>query len=77
MAVKIRLKQTGSRNRRLFRLVAVDESKKRDGAVIENLGYINPQVKPTKIEINEPRVQYWLKVGAQMTESVQKLLEKK
>ena len=74
MAVKIRLKQTGSRNRRTYRVVAVDESKKRDGAVIETLGFVNPLVKPNQVSLKRDRVDYWLGVGAQLTPGTKKLL---
>ncbi len=74
MAVKIRLKQTGSRNRRTFRIVAVDESKKRDGKVIEELGSVNPLIKPTGVQINEDRLAYWQSQGALCTASVTKIL---
>ncbi len=74
MSVKIRLQQTGSRNRRSFRIVAVDEHKKRDGAVIEYLGFVNPLVKPVKVEIEKERLTYWKQNGAQVSLAVEKLL---
>ena len=72
MAVKIRLKVTGKRNARTFRIVAVDESKKREGKVIEELGWINPNATPPS-HVNSERLVYWQKVGAQVTEAVKKL----
>ncbi len=75
MAVKIRLKMLGSANRRTFRVVVVDESKKRDSAVIEEVGYVNPLVKPRTVKLNYERISYWQKVGAQPTDSVRKLLK--
>lgn len=75
MAVKIRLMQTGSKNRRKFRIVAVDESKKRDGAVIENLGFVNKLVKPNEIKFDEKRILYWQQKGAQITPAVEKALK--
>lgn len=74
MAVKIRLKQLGSANRRCYRVVAVDESKKRDGAVIETLGAYNPLVKPVQISLKKDRIEFWQKQGAILTEAVKKLL---
>ncbi len=75
MSVKIRFKQTGSRNRRSFRIVAVDESKKRDGVVIEELGYFDPNTKPAKVEIKKDRIEYWQKVGGQITSAVAEILK--
>jgi small subunit ribosomal protein S16 len=75
--VKIRLSQTGSKNRKTYRIVAIDESKRRDGRNIEILGSYNPLVKPPVIQFQKDRLEYWLSVGAQATESVKKLLELK
>lgn len=69
--------QTGSRNRRMFRIVAVDEHKKRDGAVIEILGFINPQVKPTEVKVDTERLTYWQSKGAQITPAVAKQISVK
>lgn len=74
MAVKIRLMQTGKRNSRSYRVVAVDESKKRDGQVLATLGSIlslkNPD--PTKIDLEQ--IKSWLAKGAQMTPAVKKIV---
>jgi len=74
MAVKIRLQQTGSRNRRTYRVVVMDESKRRDGAVIEYIGHVNPLVKPQEVKIDMERVKYWKSKGALPTPGVAKLL---
>lgn len=75
MAVKIRLKQTGKRNNRRYRVVVVDESKKRDGLVIEELGAVETSPKPTLINLNQERLDYWKRLGAQTTSAVEKLLQ--
>ena len=72
MAVKIRLKLTGKKNARSFRVVAVDESAKRDGKVVEELGLILPKTKPVTMKFNEERIAYWLKQGAQLSPGVSK-----
>ena len=66
--------QTGSRNRKQYRIVAVEESKRRDGKVLENLGFYNPLIKPPEIIIQKDRVEHWISKGAQMTEAVIKLV---
>lgn len=73
--LKIRLSQTGSNNRRLFRIVAIEEGKKRDGKAKEILGYYNPLVKPVVISVNKDRVSYWISKGAQVTPSAKKLID--
>ncbi len=72
--LKIRLAQTGTTNRKTYRIVAIEEGKRRDGKQVEILGFYNPLVKPPQIQINKDRVAYWKKNGAQITEAVQKLL---
>lgn len=72
--LKIRLAQFGSRNRRTYRIVAIEENKRRNGTPVENLGFYNPLVKPAQISIDRTRVEYWQKQGAVITESVKKLL---
>ncbi len=74
MAVKIRLKQTGKRNSRSFRVVAIDESKKRDGAVIEELGHVTSKHAGKQVTLKRERIDNWVKVGAQLSPTVSKLL---
>lgn len=73
--VKIRLTQTGTKNRKTYRVVAIEEGKRRDGRAIEILGFYNPLVKPAQVSINRHRVDYWLSVGAQITTAVARLLK--
>lgn len=74
MATKIRLKRMGKKFYAFYRVVIVDSRKKRDGKVIEEVGVYDPNKQPSLIQIDSERVQYWLGVGAQPTESVFKLL---
>jgi len=74
--VKIRLTQTGTTNRKTYRIIAIEEGKRRDGSAIEILGSYNPLVKPPVLTVKKDRIDYWVSVGAQMTESVKKLLTK-
>ncbi len=74
--VKIRLAQFGSKNRRTYRVVAIDENKRRNGTPVEILGFYNPLVKPAQISIDRQRLAYWQSMGAQVTTGVAKLLEK-
>lgn len=70
MAVKIRLKRMGKIHAPHYRVVVVDSRKKRDGRVIEEIGFYNPNTEPSVIDINSERAQYWLSVGAQPSEPV-------
>ncbi|MBB5832086.1 30S ribosomal protein S16 [Brachybacterium aquaticum] len=75
MAVKIRLKRMGKIRAPFYRVVVADSRKKRDGAVIEEIGKYHPTENPSVIEIESERAQYWLGVGAQPTEQVTALLK--
>lgn len=72
--LKIRLSQTGTKNKKKYRILAIEEGKKRDGNAVEILGYYNPIVKPAELKINKERIQFWVTQGAQVTEAVKKLL---
>lgn len=72
--LKIRLAQYGSKNRRTYRIVAIEEGKRRNGTPVEILGFYNPLVKPAQIKIDADRVRFWQSKGAQITPGVTKLL---
>lgn len=72
MAVKIRFSRIGKKNAPIYRIVAVDSRKKRDGAALENLGTYDP-IKGTFVQFHEERVQDWLSKGAIMTDSVKRI----
>jgi len=72
--LKLRLTQTGSKNRRTFRIVAMEESKRRNGKPTEILGYYNPLVKPAQFKVDMKRIEYWKAKGAQVTPGLAKLL---
>ncbi|MDQ6522405.1 30S ribosomal protein S16 [Nocardioides sp. LHD-245] len=75
MAVKIRLKRLGKVRVPQYRIVIVDSRKKRDGAVIEEIGKYHPKEDPSYIDVVSERAQYWLGVGAQPSEAVARILE--
>ncbi len=76
MATKIRLKRMGAKKAAFYRLVVADSRSPRDGRNIEEVGYYNPVANPAVIEIDRERVNYWLKQGVQMSETVRGLLHR-
>ncbi|MCA2215157.1 30S ribosomal protein S16 [Jidongwangia harbinensis] len=76
MAVKIRLLRMGKIRNPQYRIVVADSRTKRDGRAIEYVGIYQPKEHPSVIEVKSERVQYWLSVGAQPSEAVQRILEK-
>lgn len=80
MAVALRLKRIGRRNRPCYRICVMDTRTRRDGRAIEELGFYDPVVaadKESNFELNEERAKYWLSVGAQPSETVASLLKRK
>ena len=78
MAVRIRLKRTGRRHRPSYRLAAVDGRRARDSRVIEELGFYDPvsASEDRQVSFNRDRIEYWLSVGAQPSDTVRRLLKK-
>ena len=76
MAVKIKLMRLGKMRAPYYRIVIADARTKRDGRVIETIGKYHPKEHPSVIIVDAERAAYWLGVGAQPTEPVQKLLSK-
>ncbi len=75
--LKIRLAQYGSKNRRTYRIVTIEEGKRRNGKPVEILGFYNPLVKPAQISVDHDRIAYWKNLGAVITPGVAKLLSVK
>jgi len=76
MAVKIRLTRMGDKKSPFYRMVATDTRAARNSTCIENLGTYNPLVTPVQIKLNRERIQYWLSVGAQVSDTARELLVK-
>jgi small subunit ribosomal protein S16 len=76
VAVKIRLLRMGKIRNPQYRIVVADSRTKRDGRAIEYVGIYHPKEEPSLIQVKSERVQYWLSVGAQPSEAVQRLLQK-
>ncbi|HHW97681.1 MAG: 30S ribosomal protein S16 [Myxococcota bacterium] len=74
--VKLRLARFGAKQRPFYRIVAMDSRGKRDGRYIELLGTYDPMVTPPAVKLNEERIRYWLSVGAQPTEAVERFVKK-
>jgi small subunit ribosomal protein S16 len=72
------MKQMGRRNRRYYRIVAIDHKQPRDGRVIEELGSYDPSVPNTdeRVKLSASRIKHWLSVGALPTHKVGVFLKK-
>lgn len=70
MAVKLRLKRMGSKQKPFYRIVAADSRFPRDGRFIETVGTYNPVANPAEIKIDKELAIKWLNNGAQPTDTV-------
>jgi len=77
VATRIRLRRTGKKKQAYYRFVVADSRSPRDGRFIEILGNYNPHTDPPEITIDEERTLYWLKTGAQPSNTARSLLSKK
>ncbi len=74
--LKIKLHRMGAKRQPSYRMVIAEARSARDAAYVEMVGFYNPRTQPETITVKEDRVWYWLKNGAQPTESVARLLTK-
>ena len=78
MAVRIRLKRVGRRNHPSYRVAAMDARRARDSRVIEELGSYDPldDDEERQVVLKRERIEYWLSVGAQPSDTVRRILDK-
>ena len=72
--VKIRLMRVGKKKQPSFRVVVADARSPRDGRIIEAIGHYHPRQEPSLVEIDNERALYWLRNGAQASDSVRQIL---
>jgi small subunit ribosomal protein S16 len=65
----------GAKKRPFYRVVVKEKRSKRDGKYIENLGTYDPLAEPADVRLNHDRIQYWIGVGAQPSETVASLIK--
>ena len=77
MAVVIRMRRTGRRNRPCYRINVADSRSPRDGAFLETLGQYDPVSKDTEkqVNLNVERAKHWLSTGAQPSDTVRSIFK--
>jgi small subunit ribosomal protein S16 len=77
--VRIRMQRMGRRNRPFFRINVIDEQTRRDGKVIEQLGWYDPIAKDEskQVQLDEERTKYWLEKGAQPSDTMMDMFTKR
>ena len=74
--VRIRLTRMGKKKMPFYRVVVIDQKKRRDGAYIESLGFYDPIRDPALTRVDVDKAVDWLLKGAQPTETVRSLFRK-
>lgn len=77
MSTKIRLQRHGKKKYAFFHVVVADSRAPRDGKYIEKLGVYNPNTNPATIDFDFDRALYWVKTGAEPTDTCRALLSYK
>lgn len=73
--LRIRLARFGAKKKPTYRVVVIDKRKARDSECVEVVGHYNPVAHPAVVELKHDRLDHWLKVGAQPSETVTRLLK--
>ncbi len=72
----IRLARVGARKQPHYRIVVIEKDRARNGRSVEVVGTYNPRTEPATVEFKHDRITYWTAKGAQLSETVGKLLKK-
>jgi small subunit ribosomal protein S16 len=75
--VTIRLQRGGAKKRPFYQVVVADSRRARNGRFIENVGFFNPtaQGQAERLRLDLERVEYWVGVGASLSERVNSLVK--
>jgi len=76
MAVAIRLKREGAKNRPFYKIVVADQRKPRDGKFIEIIGSYDPKKEGENFALQLDRAEYWVGVGARPSQTVGSIITK-
>lgn len=72
----IRLARVGARKQPHYRIVVIEKERARNGRPVEVVGTYNPRTDPASVEVRRERVDYWVSKGAQVSDTVTRLLAK-
>ncbi|MBI5587687.1 MAG: 30S ribosomal protein S16 [Deltaproteobacteria bacterium] len=76
MAVKIRLTRQGGKKKPFYRIVVADSESPRDGSFMEVVGTYDPMANPSRVELKNERINFWLGQGATPSDTVKQILKK-
>ena len=71
----IRLARFGARKQPYYRVVVIEKDRARNGRSVEVVGTYNPRTSPATVDLKRERIDYWTGKGAQLSDTVQKLVK--
>jgi small subunit ribosomal protein S16 len=71
----IRLARFGAKKKPSYRVVVIDKERARNSRSVEVVGFYNPVSQPPVVNLKHERIDYWMKSGAQPSETVTRLLK--
>jgi small subunit ribosomal protein S16 len=71
----IRLARFGAKKKPFYRVVVIEKERARESRNLEVVGQYNPLTTPAKVQLNHDRITYWAKNGAQLSDTVERLLK--
>jgi small subunit ribosomal protein S16 len=71
----IRLARFGAKKKPTYRVVVIEKERARNSRSVEVVGHYNPVAQPAQIHLNRERIDYWMKQGAQPSDTVTRLLK--
>ncbi len=72
----IRLARFGAKKKPFYRVVVIEKERARNGRSLEVVGHYNPLTAPPQVTLRHDRIEHWTKAGAQMSDTVKRLVEK-
>jgi len=71
----IRMARFGAKKKPTYRVVVIDKERARNSRSVEVVGLYNPVAQPPVVNLNRERIEYWMKNGAQPSDTVSRLLK--
>ena len=71
----IRLARFGAKKKPTYRVVVIERDRARNSRSVEVVGHYNPVAHPAQVHLNHERIDYWMKNGAQPSDTVNRLLK--
>lgn len=74
--LSIRLARVGAKKKPHYRVIVIDKERANTGRFLEIVGHYNPRTNPVDLTLKRDRIEHWLQVGAQPSDTVRTLLKR-